>query len=112
MENFKEAMMEFMKILNKRLEQQRRLTKNATKNKTNGWKKTFQLLVSKKEQGSRYSFPQDSVIYSVAEFKYNPEEGVIFEAYFHRYEEVFQKGCATWSDEKKIHLLLGKFGQR
>ena len=36
MKDFKEATMEFMKIQNKRLEEQQRLDKNAMKNKSNG----------------------------------------------------------------------------
>ena len=65
----------------------------------------------KKEQGSANSFVQDSVINSICEFKYSSKEEVTFAVYFHRYEKVFKKDCTTWSDEKKICLLLGKFRQ-
>ena len=73
------------------------------KNRTNGWKKMFELLVVKKEQ--------DSVINSIGEFKYSSEEEVTFAAYFRRYEENFPKDCITRSDEKKICQLLEKFDQ-
>ena len=33
-----------------------------------------------------------------------------FEAYFRRYESIFEKNCEEWPDEKKVKLLLGKFG--
>ena len=33
-----------------------------------------------------------------------------FEAYFRRYESIFEKDCEKWSDEKKVRHLLGKFG--
>ena len=41
---------------------------------------------------------------------YSPAEEIAFMGYFYHYEKVFQKECATWSEEKKIHLLLMKFG--
>ena len=69
----------------------------------------FEILVLKKEQDNANSFPNDSVINSNGKFKYNPEEEVTFLAYFRHYEEVFQKDCTTWSDDKKMRLLLRKF---
>ena len=65
----------------------------------------------KKEQGSANSFSQDSVINSSGELKNSREEKVTFTTYFHCYKEFFQKDCTTWSEEKKIHLLLVKFSQ-
>ena len=68
-------------------------------------KKFLKLLetFSKRENdpGSANIFSRDSVINSLGEFLYNPDEEVTFEVYFRRYEEIFQKDCATWSDGKK-----------
>ena len=50
-----------------------------------------------------------SVINSVGELIYKPEEEVTFEAYFNRYKSIFEKDCEEWPDEKKVRLLLGKF---
>ena len=69
----------------------------------------FKLIVLKKEQGSTNYFLQGSVINSTGEFKYSPEEEVIFTAYFRCYEEVFQKDIGKWLNEQKISLLLAKF---
>ena len=33
-----------------------------------------------------------------------------FEEYFRRYESIFEKVCEEWPDEKKVRLLLNKFG--
>ena len=54
-------------------------------------------------------FSQESVINSVGEFIYKLEE-VTFVAYFRRYESIFKKDCKEWPDQKKVRLLLGKFG--
>ena len=69
------------------------------------FEKMFKLFVLKKEQGNANSFSQDSVINSIGEFIYSPEEDVSFVAHFRRYEEVFQKDCATWSDEKNTSVV-------
>ena len=66
----------------------------------------------KKDPGNLNIFLQESVINSVDEFIYKPEEEVTFEAYFRRYESIFEKDCKRWPGEKKkkTRLLLGKFG--
>ena len=58
--------------------------------------------------GNLNIFSQESVINSVGEFIYKPEE-VTFEASLRRYESIFEKDCEIWPDEKKVRLLLGKF---
>ena len=50
------------------------------------------------------------MINSIGEFVYKPDEEVTFGAYFRRYAEIFQKDSVTWSDGKKVRLLMGKFG--
>lgn len=71
-------------------------------------KKMFELLGLKKEkeQGNANSFFQDSVKDAIGEFKYSPEEEVTFAVYFHCYEEVVQKDCTTWLENKSL-LWLG-----
>lgn len=100
MEDFKEAMLGFMRI---------QQNQNETVGGTTTFGPMFELLALKKgkEQSNTNSF---SIINKIGEFKYSPEEKVTSAAYFRRYEEIFQKDCATRSDEKKIRLLLGKFG--
>ena len=71
----------------------------------------FKLLVLKKEQVNVNSFSQDFAINSISEFKCNQKEEVTFVVYFHCYDKVFQKESTTWSDKKKIHMLLRKFGK-
>ena len=56
---------------------------------------------------SRISFTPDAVAYSIGRFTYNPEEGITFESYFRRYE-ISRNECKTWTDEKKVRLLLRK----
>lgn len=69
-------------------------------------------IFSKRENDPSSSniFSQDSVINSIGEFLYKPDEEVTLGVYFQRYEGIFQKDCPTWSDGKKMLLLLGKFG--
>ena len=49
-------------------------------------------------------FPPDALANSFGEFYYNPEEGIMFAAYFYRYDNVFSKECTGWIEEKKITL--------
>ena len=72
MEDFKEAMMEFVKIQNECLEQQQRLDQECYERQNKRLEKIFELLVMKKEQGSPKSFSVDSVMNSIGKFKYNP----------------------------------------
>ena len=61
------------------------------------------------DRGNLNIFSKESVINSVGEFIYKPEE-VTFEAYFRRYESIFENNFEKWPDEKKVRILLGKFG--
>ena len=99
-------MMGFRKIQNEHLEEHWRLDLDGKQNERLG--KMFELLVLKKDQGNANSFSQDSVINSIGEFKYSSEEDVTFAEYFRHYEEIFQKDCATWTDEKKITSVAWK----
>ena len=57
---------------------------------------------SKRENdpGTSNIFSQDSVINSIGEFVYKPDEEVILGVYFRRYEKILQKDCETLSDGK------------
>ena len=57
-----------------------------------------------KEPGSRF-FSAEGILNSLSEFKYDPDSGSTFPAYFHRYDAIFMKRCEQWSDEEKITLL-------
>ena len=70
--------------------------------------KLLECLTKENDSGNLNIFSQESVINSVGEYIYKPEE-VTFEAYFRRYESIFEKDCEKWPDKKKVKLLLGKF---
>lgn len=55
-------------------------------------------------------FSAEGTANSLAEFKYDPERGDTFPAYYRRFETIFTKRCEKWSDEEKITLLLQKLG--
>ena len=56
------------------------------------------------------SFSQDAIVNAMTEFNCMPEEEVTFVSYFRRYEDLFITDCASWSDHKKVRLLLRKLG--
>ena len=103
MEEFKEAMMELIKIQTECLEEKQWLDQKRYE-KQNGWKKCSTYRCWKNEQGSTNSFLQDSVINSISKSKYSSEERVMFVVYFHHYEEVFQKAVHPVFE---IHKLRG-----
>ena len=59
------------------------------------------------ERGSRI-FSAEGISNFLSEFRYDPENGVTFPAYFRRHEKIFSKRCLFWSDEEKVTLLLQK----
>ena len=59
MEDFKEAIMEFMKIQNAHLEKQRRLGQERYEKQNERFKKVFELLVLKKEQDNANFISKD-----------------------------------------------------
>ena len=70
--------------------------------------KLLECLTKQNDSENLNIFSQESVINSVGEFIYKPEEEATLEAYFRRYESIFQKDCEKWPDEKKVKLLLDK----
>nr|XP_040226826.2 uncharacterized protein K02A2.6-like [Anopheles coluzzii] len=52
----------------------------------------------------------DALPNSIAEFRYEAESGVSFEAWFTRYEDLFAKDASRLGDEAKVRLLVRKLG--
>ena len=53
----------------------------------------------------------DLTMYStIKTFEYVPENDKTFDAFNRRYEDAFNVDCKEWSNEKKVRLLLRKFG--
>ncbi|XP_029654256.1 uncharacterized protein LOC115227624 [Octopus sinensis] len=65
-------------------------------------------LYARKSVNALSSFSPDSILNSIMEFSYAPEEGITFAMYYRRYKEIFKEDCKTWSDEVKVRLLLHK----
>ena len=59
------------------------------------------------DPGSSNTFFQNSVINSIGEFVYKPDEEVTFGPYFRRYEEIFQKDCNMVGWKKKSTIITG-----
>ena len=77
-------------------------------NKRKDSRKLLEYLKKENDTGKLNIFSQKLVINSVGEFIYKLE--VTFKAYFRWYKSIFEKDCEKWSNEKKVRLLLGKFG--
>ena len=86
---------EDLKILHENIEQER-------------FAKLLVCLTKQNDPGNLNIFSQESVINSVGEFIYKPEE-VTFEAYLRKYESIFEKRLWKMAGRKKVSLLLGKF---
>lgn len=57
-------------------------------------------------------FSAEGTANSLAEFKYDPERGDTFPAYYRRFETIFTKRCEKWSDEDKNHTPTSEIGYR
>ena len=67
-------------------------------------------LLLKSLNGTKTS-ENDITMYSTIEtFEYVPENDKTFDAFYRRYEDVFNVDCKEWSNEKKVRLLLRKLG--
>ena len=62
--------------------------------------KLLECLTKQNDAGNFKIFSLELIINSVDEFIYKPE--VTFEAYFRRYESIFENDCEEWPDEKKV----------
>ena len=64
-----------------------------------------------KENKSDEKFCSQNTIWSTIEtFSYNPEEDQTFQRFYQKYQDFFDIDCQTWTNEKKIRLLLSKLG--
>ena len=64
-----------------------------------------------KENKSDEKFCSQNTIWStIKTFNYNPEEDQTFERFYQKYQDFFDIDYQTWTDEKKIRLLLSKLG--
>src|ERR1051325_12127174 len=50
----------------------------------------------------------ESLSHSITEFIYDPEDGVTFEAWYKRYEDLFKVDAAKLDDTARVRLLLRK----
>ncbi|CAH8847515.1 unnamed protein product, partial [Trichobilharzia szidati] len=57
-----------------------------------------------------YSDKYESISNSISEFNYDPISGLVFDAWFNRYEDVFRIKCYIFDDAAKVRLLLRKLG--
>ena len=56
-------------------------------------------------------FSQSTIYNSIETFEYVQENNKMFEAFYRRYEDIFNVDCEQWpSKKKKVHLLLRKLG--
>ena len=69
-----------------------------------------QLEILKTNKGNSNFFTAEGIANSISEFKYSSEEGITFPEFYRRFETIFSKRCASWSDEQKVSLLLQKLG--
>lgn len=67
-------------------------------------------ILSNQKDSDRSIFSQSTIWSTIESFSYNPEEEKTFERYYHRYQDFYEVDCQTWTDEKKIRLLLRKLG--
>ena len=64
------------------------------------------------KNGNSGVFSQDTIINTIAEFNYMPEEELTFSLYFCRYEDLYKTDCENWSNYKKVKLMKRKLGSR
>ncbi|CAH8856144.1 unnamed protein product [Trichobilharzia szidati] len=57
-----------------------------------------------------HSDKYESISNSISEFNYDPISGLVFDAWFNRYEDVFRIECHMFDDAAKVRLLLRKLG--
>lgn len=71
------------------------------------------LLVQRSNEGTEHKGAalqptMESLAQSIAEFVFDPENDVTFDAWFHRYEDIFKVDAAQLDDAAKVRLLLRK----
>ncbi|CAH8606257.1 unnamed protein product [Schistosoma rodhaini] len=66
--------------------------------------------ISSRTNVSNSTMTPDSIANSITEFRFDPESGVTFEAWFKRHEDLFINECKEWDESSKLRLLLRKLG--
>lgn len=56
------------------------------------------------------SFPENTIWNSIEIFTYSPDEEITFAEYYKKYTDVYNEDCQSWSEGKKVRLLLSKLG--
>ena len=125
MEQFQSSILELIKF---QIQSQKELHERQIKNeekyqqqilelKENNDKKQLEIselirkAISAKENNSDEKFCSQNIIWSTIEiFDYNPEEDQTFERFYQKYQDFFDIDGQTWTNEKKIRLLLSKLG--
>ena len=68
-------------------------------------------VLSQKSNDSAFRFfSAEDIANSLAEFKYDPERGDTFPAYYRRFETIFTKRYEKWSDEEKNQTPTSEIG--
>ena len=98
-------MLEFLKQQEKQWQEDLKRLHESIEQREERFGKLFECLTKENDPGNLDIFSQESVINSVDEFIYKPEE-VTFEAYFRRCESIFEKDCEKWPDEKKSKTFI------
>ena len=86
-----------------------------TLQKTELQQKYFEELLVNTLNGSKNSekhtiFSESTPYNSIETFEYVPENDKMFEAFYRRYEDIFNVDCEQWPSKKKVRLLLRKLG--
>ena len=109
MEDIKNCKFEFLKQQEKQRQEDSKRLHESFERQEEKFGKLLECLTKENDPGNLNIFSLESAINLVGEFIWKPEE-VTFKAYFRRYESIFEKDCEKWPDEKKVRLLLVKFG--
>ncbi|GAB1600645.1 uncharacterized protein LOC115210495, partial [Argonauta hians] len=68
------------------------------------------ILSRKSDDSASRFFSVEGIANSLAEFRYDPEGGDMFPAFYRRFETIFRKRCEKWSDEEKNHTSTSEIG--
>ncbi|RTG86926.1 uncharacterized protein DC041_0012288 [Schistosoma bovis] len=64
--------------------------------------------ISPRTNVSDSTMTPDSIENSIDQFRFGPECGITFEAWFKRHEDLFINDCKEWDEGSKLRLLLRK----
>ena len=58
----------------------------------------------------RHDIFQSAIYYSIDSFEYVPENNKTIEAFYWRYEDIFNVDCKQWPSKKKVMSTIRKNG--